>query len=299
MRTLLAVLLCCAAGAQSLFINAGGPALPPDPTNTTYQADQYFNGGVAWVDATMGAGIWQTLRYAPQFSYDIPVPNGFYNVKLDLSEPNKTGPSQRIFTITANGIQSDPIDIFKQTGAINVQMSTTLLVMVGSGHLRLNFQATLGNAVVSAIEVTPSGPGAPCPDPATIQGTGIYAQETDAKGNPTGNCLPLIPIPGTIAQAEGTWQVQGSYQQIPPPCPIGIQCPPGVTWKVGKIYQVFAVPASTFAAAQVQWFQCAAPCQGINLVNLKLNGGSNITLYMQQTEPSFQFDPTQWVSVGQ
>lgn len=167
MRALLAILLCAAAGAQSLppseFFLASGSAVPvlngnpaDVPPPQQFQADQYFNGGAPWSDPTMGSGIWSTLRFAPSFSYDIPAPNGFYTVKFDMLEPNKTAAKQRVFSILANGVQSDPIDLFAATGGINIQTSTTLLVMVGNGHLRISFQATVGNAVVTAIEVTRS-----------------------------------------------------------------------------------------------------------------------------------------------
>ncbi len=167
-----ALLLCCGMGAQTppvsstpptvYYINAAGPAIPANATGNPstqtpeYLADQFYTGGTNWVDPTMGTGIWGTLRFAPSFSYDIPVPNGFYSVKCDLLEPNKTLPGQRIFTITVNGVQSAPIDIFSMTGGINIPTSILLMGMVGNGHLKITFQATLGNAVVSAIEVVPT-----------------------------------------------------------------------------------------------------------------------------------------------
>ena len=165
-----ALLFCGGIGAQipqpstapptTYLINAGGPAIPAvfDPTTPipAYQADTFFNGGTAWVDPTMGAGIWGTLRYAPFFTYDIPVANGFYSLKFDLLEPNKTGPNQRVFTISVNSVTSDPIDIFAMTGGINLQTSVNLMAYSGNGHLRIIFQATAGNAVVSGIEIAPS-----------------------------------------------------------------------------------------------------------------------------------------------
>ncbi len=154
MRSLV-LLFCSTLGAQSVFINAGGPAVPGDSSNPTFQSDQYFTGGAVFSDPTMGAGIWSTLRYGPSFSYDVPITNGFYTVKFDFLEPNKTAANQRIFTITANGQQSDPIDVFAMAG-VNIPTSTSLLVMVGNGHLRINFAAIIGNAVVSAIEITPA-----------------------------------------------------------------------------------------------------------------------------------------------
>lgn len=174
MRTCLisALLFCGGIGAQVppptisippavYLINSGGPDIPLDTTDPAnpipaFQADAFVTGGVLWVDPTMGAGIWGTLRYAPSFAYDIPVTNGFYNVKFDLLEPNKTAAGQRVFTISVNGTTSDAIDIFALTKAINVQTSVQLMAIVGNGHLRITFQASIGNAVVSAIEVSPS-----------------------------------------------------------------------------------------------------------------------------------------------
>jgi hypothetical protein len=81
--------------------------------------------------------------------------------------------------------------------------------------------------------------GIPCPVPGAVTGTTIYTQEVDTDGNPTGNCLPLIAIPGTIAALQGPWFVQGSYQQIPP------LIPPGDSkWVIGRVFQVFAVTQS-------------------------------------------------------
>jgi hypothetical protein len=129
-----------------------------DPNNPVpaYQADTFFDGGTAWLDPTMGTGIWGTLRYAPFFTYDIPVPNGFYSLRFELLEPNKTGSNQRVFTISVNGTTSDTIDIFAMTGGINLHTSLNMMSQVGNGHLRITFLASLGNAVVTAIEISPS-----------------------------------------------------------------------------------------------------------------------------------------------
>jgi hypothetical protein len=143
------------------LINSGGPATPPDTRDPNapipgYLADQFFSGGVAWTDPTMGPGIWGTLRYGPEFTYDIQVPNGLYTIKFDLLEPNQTAPGKRVFTIAANGIVSDPIDLFAMTGAVNKQTSISLMASVGNGHMVIKFNATAGNAVVSAIELSPA-----------------------------------------------------------------------------------------------------------------------------------------------
>lgn len=245
MRTLLisALLFCSGMGAQSLYINAGGPStIPVDPnTSPAFLADQNFSGGVAWDDPTEGSGIWETMRYGPQFSYDLHISNGFYTVKFDLLEPNKTAVNQRVFTIMANGIQSDPIDIFAMTEAVNAQTSVTLLAMVGNGHLRINFQASIGNALVNAIEVTPS----------------------------------------TIFAGVQTVKVQ--LFTCDPPL--------SLTTCTNPVFQ-------TGPPAAMQWFKCSSPCQGINLVHLKLADGTTQNLYAEQIEKSFQFNPAQWATAS-
>ena len=96
------------------------------------------------------------LRYAVAFSYNIPLANGVYAITVTMVEPNKTGSAQRVFTVTANGQESAPLDLFKLTGADNVPYNLPMLTLVGAGMLHLRFQATAGNAVVSEISITPS-----------------------------------------------------------------------------------------------------------------------------------------------
>jgi hypothetical protein len=142
-------------------INSGGPAVPgdtSDPNNAIppYIADTFFSNGDPFVDTTMGPGRWASLRYGPSFNYDIPLPNGIYTIRFDLLEPNQNGVGLRVFTITMNGSQSGPIDIFQLAGGIKKQTSLYFMPVVSTGVLHILFQASVGNAVVSAIEVGPA-----------------------------------------------------------------------------------------------------------------------------------------------
>jgi hypothetical protein len=121
----------------------------------------------------MGTAELATLRYGTSFSYDVPVQgNGIYTVALELVEPNKTGPGQRIFTVTANGTASGPIDLFALTGGQKRRYSLTMTANVTASVVHLQFAGNGGqNAVISSITITPpaaappSGPGiAPCVD---------------------------------------------------------------------------------------------------------------------------------------
>ncbi len=89
--------------------------------------------------------------------------------------------------------------------------------------------------------------GMPCPVPGTSNGTTIYTQEVDSTGTPTGNCMPLVAIPGTIADIGlGPWWVQGAWHQIPPLYMPGL-VPPMPNWQPGSVFQVFAVTQAQMA----------------------------------------------------
>lgn len=194
--------------AQQTNINSGGPAIPPTGgvpippslTAPSYLADQFFSGGAPYTDPAMGTGVFTTLRFAPSFSYDIPEQNGFYYVLFRFVEPNKTAAGQRLFTVTANGITSDIIDVFLQAGGVDKPYSMWLLVMVGNGHMRISFTGVSGNAIVSAIEITPVWITLPgyTPSPGTVP------QVLNWQACPTAQCagveyLQLVKADGTQA----------------------------------------------------------------------------------------------------
>jgi len=141
MKTAILALLTLSAFAQPITIQAGSPS------------DQYFTGGVGAWAVPLPAPL-AFLRYGTSFSYAIPLPNGLYNISVVMIEPNKTGPLQRIFNVSANGQASAPLDLFQLTGGVNVAYTLPMMALVGAGFLRLQFTAAVGNAVVSEITVT-------------------------------------------------------------------------------------------------------------------------------------------------
>lgn len=169
-NVLIALLLACAIDrAQSISnsavtVNCGGPAAG------FYDADQFFSGSSAvYSDPSLGAAEWVDMRYGLSFSYDVPMANGIYTVTLELVEPNATGVGQRVFGITANGVASGPIDLFKITGGAKIQYMVTLPFLVGNGSLHLQFTGTGGkNAVVSAFAISAFGTTIIKPDPGPV-----------------------------------------------------------------------------------------------------------------------------------
>lgn len=140
----------------------------PQPVSISVDAggagDQYFsppstcasNGSCAYSDPKMGAPPYDTLRYGfgmASFSYTIPAPNGTCDVTLGFSEPNKTAPGQRIFTITANGQVVADVDIFARAGLLTPTTVALGAVPVTDGFLHLTFtpKPNTWNAFVSSI----------------------------------------------------------------------------------------------------------------------------------------------------
>lgn len=199
----------CFCNAQS--INCGGPA------TGTYLADQFFAGGVSWSPVnqpSMGTqtGVYQTLRFSAQpgqpFTYTFPVTAGVTAVSVLLMEPSKTGPGQRIFTVTINGWVSAPIDLYALTGGIFLPYEVDSPLFVASNHVTVTFtplpQSSLApsNAVCSAITVLPA-PMAP-----NVGGIGTTPG--------TGTVVDCLTQTTCTALPDGAYV---SYKTLPPAGP--------------------------------------------------------------------------------
>lgn len=150
-------------------MNIGGPAVG------NYVAD-FGCSGTLWGpanDPNMGnqSGVYQTLRYGPAFTASYVTSNGFYIVNLLFLEPNKTGPGQRRFTIMVNGLLTQVIDLFALAGLM-VPYTLTVPAIVTNGNLSMQFTATVGNAVLSGIEIQPQAESGLPPLPTEQPGPG-------------------------------------------------------------------------------------------------------------------------------
>lgn len=143
--------LCGLCPAQPLLISAG--CVSPCNPDLGYLSDRAFTGGSVWNDPSEGTGIYATLRYGPSFAYDFNLPNGLYQITFGLLEPNVTTANKRRFSITAGTTSTGPLDLFTLAG-LHVPYRPKLLVLVGNGTLHIQFTASIGNAVVSSIEIT-------------------------------------------------------------------------------------------------------------------------------------------------
>ncbi|WP_114752532.1 PKD domain-containing protein [Pleomorphovibrio marinus] len=133
-----------------LRINAGGPELTYD--GKLWLADQFFVGGKSYINGSAQVpALFQTERSAnpPVFGYEIPVPNGDYQVIMHFAEiywgATGGGPGgnagQRIFDVSLNGnLVLDNFDINAEVGP-QTMVTKTFEVQVTNGVINMDFSA--------------------------------------------------------------------------------------------------------------------------------------------------------------
>jgi hypothetical protein len=165
---LLLLLLALSSPAANVLRVAIGGAGGVDGAGNTWAADTGVCGGSTWVNAPSTGLLppFLNLRYAPSFSCSLSLAAGEYQVTLQMIEPNKTGAGQRIFSVTvgASAVVSN-LDLFSSFGLLKPTSSSFPVTVTGPA-LKLQFTASVGNAVVSGISVDTVPP--PPPPPAAL-----------------------------------------------------------------------------------------------------------------------------------
>ena len=125
-----------------------------------FGSDTFFNGGEGHntkspVKADDPA-LYTSYREGA-FSYDIPVPDGRYDVHLRFMEPTATQVGARVFDVAVNGAMALPgFDVFQAAGGKAIAVDKMVKAQASGGHIHIDFKPRTGQAVVSAIEVTPA-----------------------------------------------------------------------------------------------------------------------------------------------
>ncbi|HEY0799810.1 MAG TPA: malectin domain-containing carbohydrate-binding protein, partial [Steroidobacteraceae bacterium] len=136
-----------------------------------YGSDKYFVGGAghgvnppdaAATDLASvvaeDARLYDSFREG-EFLYRIPLPNGHYRVVLRFQEPASIDIGERVFDVTANdAIRLKKFDILKAAGRKLTGVDRAFDVRVDNGTLVLAFRPRRGNALVSALSITPLAP---------------------------------------------------------------------------------------------------------------------------------------------
>jgi hypothetical protein len=144
----------------TLRIDTGGNGFT-DGGGRKWDADRGFGGGGATDNAafpvanTTDDPLYVTRRYGASFSYKLAAPNGRYRLRLLFADPLSTRAGQRVFSVFAEGSRViTDLDLFTVAGA-KAAVSRSVDATVSGGALELSFQAKSGNAIISAIELTP------------------------------------------------------------------------------------------------------------------------------------------------
>ncbi|MGV3558398.1 malectin domain-containing carbohydrate-binding protein [Larkinella arboricola] len=151
--------------ATSVYrINAGGEAYTTSD-GKVFSADSYVNGGDVYssfvgedIKNTVDDDLYKKERYG-NFSYNLPVANGTYQVILHFAEVYARGAGQRKFNVDIEGERKlTEFDVFTKAGGDFSAIRETFTTTVRDGMLNINFsRGSANNAKVSAIEVVGVG----------------------------------------------------------------------------------------------------------------------------------------------
>ena len=185
--------------ATAIRINAGGPQV--NFGGEIWSADQGFSSSLTFTNNTAIAGttndqLYQTERYANpslgNFTYEIPVPNGDYDVNLHFAEiwigapgGGSGGVGSRIFNVDLEAGQSSLTNydiIATAGGSVTAVIESFSTITVNDGSLTIAFSSVVENAKISGIEVLSSGGAAARP---LVFNTEPNSMTIDLYPNPT------------------------------------------------------------------------------------------------------------------
>jgi hypothetical protein len=144
-----------------------------DRLGKVWQSDRYFQGGHVFetpdhpILGTREPHIYQSRREGA-FGYDIPLPAGFYELRLHFAETlygeNNVaggGESSRVFNVYINGTEAlHEFDVINEAGASTADVRAFKdITPAADGKLHLRFEPFTNPPQLSAIEITPGTQG--------------------------------------------------------------------------------------------------------------------------------------------
>jgi len=146
---------CATATTCSGWVTGGNPyAKSPVPTVTGVQAPAnqniYQNEWTGGRNSGIPAG-------GTAFTFNVPVPNGDYDVRLHWSENNQTAAGKRVFDVNVEGGAKEltSFDVFQQAGGQYKALVRTIPATVTDGAMTIAFIAQVENAKIDGIEILP------------------------------------------------------------------------------------------------------------------------------------------------
>ncbi|MGB3588339.1 MAG: malectin domain-containing carbohydrate-binding protein, partial [Tunicatimonas sp.] len=157
-------------------INSGGAAYTADD-GTEFTADQLVSGGKTYksnagISGTTDDFVYQSERYG-NFTYQLPVSNGTYEITLLLAEVYFNDPNKRLFDIEIEGNEEvSNLDLYATVGK-NVAYQITNTVEVTDGSLSLTFSADINNAKLAGLVVKGSDGVTPPAPPSGVSASAL------------------------------------------------------------------------------------------------------------------------------
>jgi len=124
---------------------------------------------------------------ATAFSFNVPVTDGNYLVRLHFADSNQNAIGKRIFDVKIEGgFALQNFDIFKEANGMNKAILREFPVTISDGNVSINFIRQVENAKISGIEIigqpsgdpvltsTPVPTNTPLPTPAPTQNSALF-----------------------------------------------------------------------------------------------------------------------------
>jgi hypothetical protein len=260
-----------------LSINAGGAA------SSSWIADADFNGGVvasvtnaintSLVSSPAPQAVYQTQRYGQTISYTVPnlTPNSAYSVRLHFVESFFTAAGQRVFNIKLNGAPvATNFDIFAAAGGSNVAIVKTFNATAdASGKVAIILSATVNNASIAGIQVTPGAVTAP-PTPTPTPTSSYAAMLIDAGGSAAGSWNADTGYSGGWVASAVTAAVNTSLVSNPAPQAVYQTQRAGSTFS----YAVGSLTPKTSYGVRLHFVESFFGATGQRVFNVAINGSN-------------------------
>jgi hypothetical protein len=147
---------------SAVRIDSGATQNYTDTFGNLWLADTNFVGGATTnrnitVVTNDDPVIYKTERYN-MTDYNVPVVNGNYAVRLHFAETydGVTGSGQRIFDVNVEGSLLNNLDIWGETGGLNIGIVKIFNVTVSDGVLNIRFTSEVQSPNIQGIEILPS-----------------------------------------------------------------------------------------------------------------------------------------------
>ena len=199
-----------------LRINAGGAATSFN--GKEFAADQYYDGELTYVSQHVtNSEPFKSIRYSKtptsgpnMMKYDIPLVNGQYRIILHFLEiyygvSGNGGVGNRVFDVILEGkLIEDDLDLADRVGP-NVVYSPSHIVDITDGMLTIDFEASVNDPIISAIEILEVTSSDPNPSSGSVwemAGSNLFYNDGNVGIGTSSTGEYLLAVDGPIRAKE-------------------------------------------------------------------------------------------------